>query len=239
MNYSLRKISLSVFVLFILFGFYWYMKNMGYINTITHGKILLNLNDSTQGYSSIRAYTLNYSFFFLLLMKIHNQFEKPHIIIRNKSRKSLFNSRVQSILFSAFLFSFAYSTVNLVLTAYYFGPGFLLKNDFIIITMLNCIILIFFYWWIGLLEQALEDKGIPMNIAMVSTFIFVALLYFLRRGTIWIPINDLSIYDLMIKGLWGYKDLLLAYVRQLGLGIVVLIIGYTFFKEKDFVLYEK
>ncbi len=240
MKFKKLNLSLSIFVLILLFGFYWYMKNSVYIfNFIPADSVLQELNDGSQGFSSMRAYTLNYAFFFLLLMKVYTQSEKPHIVTRSKSRKSLYIKKLISVFNSAFLFSFIYSLINLTLTTFFYGFNILIESNFILILLFNLIILTLFYWWVGLIEQTLEDKGLSMNVSMIITFVIVALLYFLRRKDFWVPVNDLIVYDYLLKGIWGYTDLLLAYGRHIAIVCILIILGSLIYKEKDFITYEQ
>lgn len=70
MKYNIKNL-LILFSLIIFFVFFWYMQNHSNINHLDNQNILLLMNDSQQGYTSLKMISLFYTLFFLLIAGFH------------------------------------------------------------------------------------------------------------------------------------------------------------------------
>jgi hypothetical protein len=236
MNYNMNKSSLFVVIILFIFAFNWFMQNNGYIGLINED-ILIYMNGSLQGFSSLRSFVV-YLLIYLLFMNLRTTKEETIFIIRSGGRKKLFNERTFSIFFSSILFATCFSLVNLLMTLLFIGNQRMILDNFYFITLLNWLGMVLFYWWIGMLEKTIEDKINSMNIAIIVTFILIALSYFIKMP-LWLPIKDMHIYESVLTKRWSMLDVFLVYVRQFGLVIVFYLIGNLVFSEKDFIYHEK
>ncbi|WKB37051.1 WxPxxD family membrane protein [Terrilactibacillus sp. S3-3] len=140
----MKKTSLLVGLLGLFFIFFWYMQNAGYIWVRPINRdILLAMNGSLQGFSSLRAFAVYYTLLFLLFSSMRMEKETPTSIILQKSRTDLYTKGSFNILVSALLFAFIFSIVNLGMSCLFIGNEKMITNHFYTITLLNSIGLIF------------------------------------------------------------------------------------------------
>ncbi|MGP7817836.1 WxPxxD family membrane protein [Niallia sp. 01092] len=236
MKYKLKKYVISVLIVLLFFSIIWYMQNDTFISS-SNDNILLIMNGSLQGYSSLRVLTI-LSLVFLLFMNILAIKEETSYLTRKSDRVKLFHGHIANIFFSSLLFVGSFLIVNVVFTFIFIGNDIMLDHNFYIITFLNGVAMVFLYWWIGILDKILEDWFHSKNIAIVITFILVALSYFIETP-FWVPIEDIRIYEMLLSDVWDFTILSFIYIRQLGLAIILYIVGKIIFNEKDFIFYER
>jgi len=237
MSYNYKKVSLIVLVSLIFFSFFWYMQNNIYLSHMNN-QTLLNMNSSSQGFSSLRMFSLYYTMYFLLIVNIQVRNEEALFVVRQKNREKLFNKRTLQIFFTAGLFSLSFSVVNLLMTYIFVGNIHMIHDNFYRATLFNGMAVLLFYWSIGLLEKLIEDKFNSRNVAVLITFLLVASGFFIKSIP-WVPIKDMVVYENLLTNTWNTLDLLKVYGRQFGLVIVLFLLGSIVFKEKDFLHHEK
>ncbi|MBT2259803.1 WxPxxD family membrane protein [Priestia megaterium] len=233
----MKRYLTSVLVLLIMFSILWYMQNSIYISHPNDQHILLIMNGSLQGYNSLRVLAI-LSLIFLLFMNMLTVKESSSFFIRYKYRLRLFHNRAMNIFCSSIIFVTSFLIVNVVFSLVYIGHDVMLESHFYLITFLNGIAMVLFYFWIGLLTKVLEDWLHSKNISVVIAFIIVMLIYFIDLP-FWVPFDDMRIYEAMLSGLWTLADILFIYARQFGIVIILYVVGKIIFSDKDFIFYEK
>ncbi|MGE1164472.1 WxPxxD family membrane protein [Peribacillus simplex] len=236
MNYIHKNFGLFVVLFMGFFSFFWLMQNNIYLNDTTRHNILIYMNGSEQGFSSLRMISLFYTLCFLLLTNIQVK-GKIQFIVRGKSRSKLFAERTFYIFCMAGLFSFSFCFVNLVLTYILIGNELMIEGNFYLITLFNWIAMTLFYFWIGIFGKVIEDKLNSAHMATAIVFILIGLSYFMDMIP-WLPIKDMRIYEGLLTNYWDAWDLIIVYARQLGLAIAFYLLGNMIYIEKDFNNYE-
>lgn len=237
MKYKIKKYIILVLIVLLLFSILWYMQNDKFFISSLDDNILLIMNGSLQGYSSLRLLA-TLSLVFLLFMNMLAIKEESSYLTRKADRVKLFKDRIANIFCSSLLFVGSFLIVNIAFTFIFIGHDIMSDYNFYLITFLNGVAMVFFYWWIGLLDKIIEDWFHSKNIPIVITFILVALSYFIETP-FWVPIKDMRIYEGLLSGVLDFTNVSFIYIRQLGLVVILYIIGKMIFYEKDFIFYEK
>ncbi|PAF36239.1 hypothetical protein CHH58_13390 [Terribacillus saccharophilus] len=235
MKFDFKRYTLSTIIVLVIFLFNWYMQNHNNIYSQKE-EILLMMNGSLQGFGSIRSIAI-YTLMFLLFMNSIIPKERSTYIVRS-NRSKLFNQRIGNILLTSAIFSTCFHIVNLLLTVLFIDNSILAANDFYLITVLNWVLMTVFYFWIGICTKLIEDKLNSANIAVILTFIIIALSYFLDFS-FWVPISDMRLYEILLLSDWTFVSVLILWLKQLGISLIFYLIGRPVFFEKDFILNEK
>ncbi|RLQ94884.1 WxPxxD family membrane protein [Falsibacillus albus] len=208
---------------------------------VTHlpqDQIVLLLNNSAFGYSSIQAYTLFYAIPFLILFNhffLPNQIEK---IIRGQSRALLYRQRAIRVLFISFIFSMAHTIVNLALMPVYIEYTVLNELSFPMIAVLNTFGLFFFYSFIGLIYGVVEDVVKSSVFSLFVVMLLIGSLYFIDKlglNQAWGPLKDLVIYTKYLEHEWTLGNVFYTYMRQVMMVIFMFMIGSAVYQRKDFI----
>ncbi|MFB1050000.1 WxPxxD family membrane protein [Paraliobacillus sp. JSM ZJ581] len=204
---------------------------------ITIYDVIVIMNNSAFGYSSIQAYSLFYTIPFIIFLSHFFLPENMLNVIRESKRDKLYFKKIIKITISAMLFSSIHSGVNLLLTNLFFDQNLLREMDFTSASFFNIFGLFLFYTSIGLLFEMMKDLTNSVGISFFLTFALLGGLFFFEKLYLdqsWGPLKDLVIYNKLLEEVWMAKDLLFLYLRQLLIVIFFCLIGSSIYKRKDF-----
>nr|WP_309100368.1 WxPxxD family membrane protein [Fredinandcohnia onubensis] len=237
-----RTILISSTIFFFIFLWNVQSSNSLDINFIKSANLTLYdvvilLNNSAFGYSSIQAYTLFYTIPFIIFYNLFYRPESLEVLVRSKSRDGVFKARVVKGMFAAFIFSLIHTLVNLGLTSIYIENSVLKEMNFTFVSFCNMVGLFLFYTFIGLLYELLGDKFRSSGLPLILTLLLIGGLFFIEKlvfNQTWGPLKDLVIYTKLLQGEWGLMDVNYTYVRQLLIVIFIYLISSSVFQRKDY-----
>lgn len=234
-----RFIIIASTILF--FTIVWFMQNSNWHDLSLHltmHKVILVMNQSTTGYSSIQAYALFYTIPFMIFFNHFFLPESMMNIIRGTDRERLYLRRLTKIFVAAFIFSSVHTGVNLIFTSIFFDYSLLKEVNFIPIGLLNTFGIFLFYTSVGLMYELIKDISNSIGVSFFLTIFLIGSLFFFEKlimNQTWGPLKDLVIYTKMLEKKWTVADLLITYFRQLLIVVFFYLIGSFVYKRKDFI----
>ncbi|MBB3908822.1 WxPxxD family membrane protein [Anoxybacillus rupiensis] len=241
------KIKRSIIIIMITFFFtvVWFLQSSNYRDipalrsaNLSLYDVIIIMNNSAFGYSSMQAYTVFYTAPFLIFLNHLFLSENLATIIRGTNREKLYIRRVVKIIIAAFMFAFLHSGVNLLFTAIFFDYSLLKEMNFTSICLFNTVGLFLFYTSVGLIYELIKEISHSISISFFLTIALISGLFFFEKlmmTQMWGPIKDLAIYNKMLEKEWTIVDLLYIYVRQIFVVIFFYLIGSFVYKRKDFI----
>lgn len=226
--------SSSIFVFLIVL---WLIQNSKFISASTLQSLIF-MNNSSFGYSSYKAYALFYTIPFIFLFNYFFQFEKTYIVTR-KSREKLYLTFIMNIFIVAFFFSMTHMVVNDLLSFLFMDRNLLIDSKYLTIGILNMIVLVLYFLWIGILYRIIYDISNSQSLSMFITYLIVGSIYFLELllfpVNVWNPFKDLNVFQSLLENTETMNDVLLSYVRQFVLGLILYLVGSSIYLKKDII----
>ncbi|WP_156185735.1 MULTISPECIES: WxPxxD family membrane protein [Anoxybacillus] len=236
------KRSILIIVLWGFFSFVWFLQNKHFIFQshlqLSFTEVLLLMNSSAVGYSSIQAYALFYTIPFIICVD-HFFFPKSVCyIVRFSKRRHLYVRVFTEIVVVSIIFSFMHSLVNVLCTSYFFSFEKLQEVSFFRIALCNSVLLVLFYTSVGLIYQCLKHLTHQSHVAFFLTLLLVGGWFFIEKlfiVTSWGPMKDLTIYTQWFEEHWTMKEFLFAYIRHALLVFFLFFMHSFLYERKDFV----
>lgn len=237
-RWTLLIITITFFVIvwFIQGSNHFDIEILKSVNLTVYDVIVI-MNNSAFGYSSIQAYSLFYTIPFIIFLNHFFLPENMVNVIRESNRDKLYFKKLIKITISAILFSSIHSGVNLLLSNIFFDQTLLREMHFTSASFFNILGLFLFYTTIGILFEMIRDLTNSVGISFFLTFALIGGLFFIEKLYLtqsWGPLKDLVIYNKLLEDVWTAKDLLFLYLRQSLIVIFFYLIGSFIYKRKDF-----
>ncbi|AIM15977.1 MULTISPECIES: WxPxxD family membrane protein [Neobacillus] len=239
------KRSIIIIITILFFTIVWFVQNSNQRDipilkstNLSLYDVIVIMNNSAFGYSSIQAYTLFYTVPFIIFL---NHFFLPENlinIIRGADRERLYLRRLTKIMIVALIFSFIHSGINLLFTSIFFDYSLLKEMNFIPTCLFNTLGLFLFYTSVGLMYELIKDISNSVGISFFLTILLISGLFFFEKlimNQTWGPLKDLVIYNKMLEKKWTVTDLLYTYFRQFLIVGFFYLIGSFVYKRKDFI----
>lgn len=225
-------------ILIFFFVFVWFMQNNSLISDLSYGNLVL-MNNSAFGYNSLLAYCVIYPIIYLIFMNLMIPYEDHFTIVRHRNRSSLLKKMIFKIIITSFLFSFIHTSINIILTVYYFKINMIFSNSqFLYGSLLNLGSLTLFFIVVGFIYKIFYDIRNSVSLATLGTYLIIGTIYFFGKllipPDIWTPDKDLTILILMLEDLISSSGLLLIFMRQIGEVFILYLIASSIYFRKDF-----
>jgi hypothetical protein len=235
----MMKIKTAIYITCTLLFFIlvWLGQNINYLSFPTFETLLL-MNNSAFGYSSMMAHSLFYTIPYLLVLNILFPIEKYFTLYRWYKRELMYQSIFVGIIYTALLYSFLHTFVNLLFTYTFLGSNLISKTNFILICVMSLINLFLFYLSVGLFYRVLVDKTQSFALSIFMCFTLMGVLFFAGKlylpVALWNPLKDLVVYSKLIEDSWNTSQLVFVFFRQIGLVVFLYLISSWIFLRRDF-----
>jgi hypothetical protein len=238
-----RSIIIITTILFFVIVWFVQSSNLRGISilksaNLTFYDVIVLMNNSAFGYSSIQAYSLFYTIPFIIFL---NHFFLPETlinVIRGTNRDRLYLRRLIEIMLVALAFSSIHAGVNLLFTNIFFEHSLLKEMHFTSASFFNIWGLFLYYTTIGLMYELFKDLSNSIGLSFFLTIVVIGGLFFFEKlymNQTWAPLKDLVIYNKLLEKKWTGEDLLYTYFRQLLIVVFFYLIGSFVYKRKDFI----
>ncbi len=234
------KKVVSVIAMIVFFVFVWFMQNKTLIGSLRFENLVV-MNNSAFGYSSLIAYCVFFTVPYIIFFNLMTSTEYSFTIVRHKGRDALFHKTTTKIGLTSFLFSFLHTSINIILTVYFFKLDILLDNSqFFYGSLINLFGVALYFMVVGFIYKIFYELKNSISLATLITYLSIGLLYFLSKlfipPNIWTPDKDLIILPMMLVNQLSSIELLLIFVRQMGQIFALYLIASTIYLRKDFLL---
>lgn len=238
------KVFKSTIIVIIVCVIDWLSSNIPLIDFYKDGHIsqeelLLNVVNSSSGYSSFLKCTMIYVILFLIFYDYLNVKDKGVLLIRKKNRDHYCIYKFKRILLFASLFTLIHEIINIIGVLIAFPISLVSEYLFIYGSIINVFTLIFFYAQTGLVLEILRTRFSKAISLLMASLIYIIQYYaFNLIGSIRYPLEDaLVLEDIVGIGIPIFY-VISVYGRSLLIIIVLNIIYKELFARKDIYSFE-
>lgn len=234
MNYR-NRISL-VLILTVFFMIVWITQSY-YLLSNKSFESLIYLNNSASGYNSIVSYSIFYIIPFLIYYSLSNSRNKVVCLIRHKNRIEILLRQNLDILISSLSFVTILSTINIIMSLFFYPKHLVLSADFITISLINgCSAAIFFCIagnvYLGF-RMFINNSGF----SIANTFLTFSIMFFFYKllvgNKFWTFFSDISLYSRYFYEELSIIQLIFSIIRLFCFLIIIIIVNISFFVKRD------
>lgn len=236
----------TVIIAFTLFLFFdWLIVNIKLITNLiesglfTESEIFLNIND--MNFEAISRLSFVYIIPFIVILYFFLKNDRIATMVRFKSRTDFVNRKLIDIVIIAIIFAFVHELINIIVNYLNFSSEILRKYNFLIYSIINMLVIALYYVRVGvvffILKTLYNKSAIIFTILIYATENLVIYQYLLYYS--WLPCRDSVVLFNLMTNVYSYMDIILLFVRGLGMNILLIMISYSIFIRKDLFLHEK
>ncbi|AHI54649.1 WxPxxD family membrane protein [Listeria ivanovii] len=229
---------LLILSMFLFFSVFWFTQNWQFLKFPKSEELVLLMNGSLYGYSSIKSLCLMLVFPYLIFLLLFSKKEQIISLVREKKRLHAYHKIMKDTIIASSLYVGIYSSVNLIFAFIFASHKFLITTHFYSGILVFFLMLFSFYLAIGLLFRIIYDitnsTGQALIFGAFAMCLFYLIDWIILNGIYWTPLHTLNFFDLWLQNGPKLPEIPFILIPGAAIALILYLLSSNIFIEKDF-----